>query len=381
MRRLATFVLLAVLAGCGGGTSPDGGTVPAEQAGAAVEPRSGILFEAPGVGHDPSGDFAAGDIFLVQPDGTGLTPLTRTRRGEFDPVWRPDRRQVAFVRSSVAEGVDYPETCTDILVANADGSGETTLTGDEACELWPAWSPDGTRLAFVSDREGEQEIFLINADGTGLRQLTQGAGLVGGERALLSRPAFSPDGSRLVFHQEFDRETEDEEGSTEGFLICFVKADGTGQTCPAAGSAPAWSPDGTRVVFSRRSRSTPEGLSVMNADGTGQRPLTRGADSSPAWSPDGSTIIFERVEGLEGQLTVSRLVAVRPDGSGLRRVVDDPRVEPWLPPWVFSPDGARLAFAAVNAEGLVQVHVVNLDGTGLRRLTAHPHPHRLGDWR
>lgn len=108
------------------------------------------------------------DIFLMNPDGSGLERLTNLPISQYKPVWSPDGKKIAFI------GLDSPTGSRGIYVMNADGTGlfqvTHNLTSTE-CQC-PSWSPDGTRLAFASDHEGNSEIYIINIDGTDLKRLT-----------------------------------------------------------------------------------------------------------------------------------------------------------------------------------------------------------------
>ena len=146
----------------------------------------------------------------------------------------------------------------------------------------PAWSPDGRKIAFVSRRDGNSEIYVINADGSGQENLTQ-------HPARDSHPSWSRDGRKLAFVSRRD-------GNSE---IYVMNADGSAQENltrqPANDSHPSWSPDGRKLAFVSR-RDGNSDIYVMNADGSGLRNVTRAPsnDLDPAWSPDGRAIAFVR---------------------------------------------------------------------------------------
>ncbi|HEX7128379.1 MAG TPA: LpqB family beta-propeller domain-containing protein [Thermodesulfobacteriota bacterium] len=132
-----------------------------------------------GVSFSPDGSriavVADGDLHVLDADGTGLTPLTATVRPESDPVWSPKGGQIAFVRHT--RGVEgYRDLGTEVYVIDADGSDERNLTGHEADDFGPVWSPDGEWLAFTSDRDEDEEIYAVRADGSGLTRLTRSPG-------------------------------------------------------------------------------------------------------------------------------------------------------------------------------------------------------------
>jgi hypothetical protein len=257
------------------------------------------------------------------------------------PVAHPlDRSQIAFV--STRDGN------SEIYVMYADGSAVRRLTNNPATDERPAWSPDGTRIAFQSDRDGNWEIYVVGVDGTGLRRLTTHA-------AIDAEPSWSPDGSRIAFHSNRD-------GNWE---IYVVGVDGTGlrrlTTHAANQRQPSWSPDGSQIAFIS-SRDGPYQLYVMNADGSGVRRLTIQAagDAQPRWSPDGRRIVF--YSNRDGNLEIYLMNA---DASGTFRLTNN-AAEDQQPSW--SPDGSRIAFAS-DRDGNMEIYTMNADGSSVQRLT------------
>jgi Tol biopolymer transport system component len=169
----------------------------------------------------------------------------------------------------------------EIYVMDADGSGQTRLTNNPADDDFAAWSPDRSQIAFQSNRDGDYEIFVMDADGGGQTQLTS-------DPAADLHPAWSPDGSKIAF-------TSNRDGDYEIFVM---NADGTGQTQitsnAASDAAPAWSPNGNKIAFMSDRDGNFE-IYVMNAKGSGQTSLTNSAaaELEPTWSPDGSQMAFE----------------------------------------------------------------------------------------
>ena len=176
----------------------------------------------------------------------------------------------------------------EVYVMNADGSGQTRLTDNPAADSWPSWSPDGGRIAFISSRDDPDpndddsiwEIYVMNADGSGQTRLTN-------DSAWHSLPSWSPDGRRIAFQSNRDENAE----------IYVMNADGSGQTRLTNEAAndrfPSWSPDGQRIAFYSYRDENWE-IYVMNADGSGQTRLTDNParDIRPSWSPDGRHIAF-----------------------------------------------------------------------------------------
>jgi CubicO group peptidase (beta-lactamase class C family) len=164
---------------------------------------------------------------------------------------------------------------------STDGSNQRKLTDFGAVDWFPAWSPDGSRIAFVSNRDGNDEIYSMNADGSDARRLTQTAD------ADESFPAWSPDGSHISFDSNRG-------GNWDVYVMASDGSDVRRLTNhPGEDWISSWSPDGQRIVFESKRDGNYE-IYVMNADGSGQQRLTRNAvqDGDPSWSPDGSRIVF-----------------------------------------------------------------------------------------
>ena len=204
-------------------------------------------------------------IRITAADGTGSTLVcsacAQSSQLNLPAItWSPDGTQFAFTRAITTS--DF-----QVFRINADGTGETQLTtvGDNR---YPAWSPDGTEIAFWSDRTSG--IWVMNADGTGQAAV---GGLASGDR-----PSWSPDGAKLAF--------------TRNGGIWTMNADGTNQTQLTAESPngvndrnPAWSPDGQQIAFRGWTSGFNDGLTVINADGTGRTTLGSAAGRMPDWQP------------------------------------------------------------------------------------------------
>ena len=156
---------------------------------------------------------------------------------------------------------------------NADGSGVHQVTDVDDVDAPSAWSPDGSRIAFASDRDGDFEVFVMNADGTGEQQLTE-------DFSINLWPSWSPDGTRIAFNSYRD-------GHLETFVM---NADGSNRQqltqCSHNPSGVGWSPDGTQLVYGGDVGNLE--LFVMNADDTNQRQITSNTYpeyvTSQAWS-------------------------------------------------------------------------------------------------
>jgi WD40 repeat protein len=257
-----------------------------------------------------------GDIYLLNidaalagPDPVAVTRLTTDPASDFDSTWSPDGKQIAF--RSQRDGND------EIYVMNADGTCQRNLTNDPINDWSPAWSPDGTHIAFARffDRNQFTDVAVINVDGTGLQRLTTASG---------EYPTWSPDATRIAFATARD-------GNYE---IYVMNADGSDQqrltNNPAYDMSPAWSPDGTHIAFdTQRDHFPPAEVGIgpefeihfINLDGSADTRLTKNTqeDRFPDWGSR-DTIVFTE----NGQLIVMRL-----DGSGLVQRIGNGTFPAW----------------------------------------------------
>jgi len=212
-------------------------------------------------------------IFVMNSDGSSLSPLTfpdpaRDSTGHvidttsnFHPAWSPDGTKIAFASSR--------DTNPEIYVMDPNGTNIVRLTHDAADDAQPVWSPDGNRIAFATNRDGNNEIYVMNADGSLQVNLTKHGG---SDLA----PAWSPDGTKIAFQSD----------RSSGYAVWVMNADGSNAVrltdpVPPSG-APSWSPDGTRIAYEQDGD-----IWVMNTDGTRKIRITSGfwADGLPRWRP------------------------------------------------------------------------------------------------
>jgi hypothetical protein len=213
------------------------------------------------------------DIWVMQPDGSAQTAITGPGVDERDPAWSPDGTKIAFVGG----GANY-----DIYVMNADGTGAVNLTNHGADDTSPSWSPDGKRIVFSSNRSGDfqAKIYVMNADGSDQTRVTEGF-------TADRKPAWSPDGRYIAFVR---RER-----------IFKMNPDGTGVTqitsSATRADAPNWSPDGGRIAYTRfTGEPGTTGIHTVSSDGTDDVDLSAHLTEAhdPAWSPDGSKLVVSR---------------------------------------------------------------------------------------
>jgi Tol biopolymer transport system component len=211
------------------------------------------------------------DLFTVKADGSDLTQLTTGREFEQHPTWSPDGKSILFTRGEVMTNID-------IYVMGEDGSDPRRLTEHPERDNLPAWSPDGSQIAFVSQRDGDVAVWVMDADGQNKRKLVKGRD-----------PAWSPDGSQIAFVSgQFDDSDE----------IYLIRADGTDRRQLTENKKfdwfPAWSPSGDRLVFCSE-RSGGQELILATAEGAGQTRVTMAEktyEQEPEWAPDGRALAY-----------------------------------------------------------------------------------------
>jgi TolB protein len=197
-------------------------------------------------------------------------------------------------------------------------------------QLQPAWSPDGQSIAFASKRDGPSHIYVMRADGTGVRRLTSGP-------SDDSSPTWSPDGRRIVFAREGELYAVRARGGPARRLMQGIGGDA---------ADPAWAPNGKLIAYDfRRPGYSLREVWVVRADGTRARPVTRLDQISalPSWSPDGRRLAFESdVRG--GHFEI---YSIGRDGRGLRQETRSPGTDTIDPAW--SPGGQKIAFSRDGA--------------------------------
>jgi Tol biopolymer transport system component len=225
------------------------------------------------------------DVYSVRPDGQDLRRLTTDPGFDACAGYSADGRRIAYCSGQGGGPVQ-------VWTMKQNGTDKQQVTHMSGLAIFPDFSPDGSKLVFSAQPAGSptRDIYVIGSDGSGLTRLTSGAGNNG-------YPAFSPDGNKIVF-------TSNRTGTSQVYLM---NADGSGQTQltfdpQPKDQVPDWSPDGSKIAYLADTHGIADvGVSwgdiwVMNADGSGQHPITKGASwYGTAWTPDGSRIATEDV--------------------------------------------------------------------------------------
>ena len=305
-----------------------------------VDAQARIAFASSRDGHirnDIPG-LPAFEIYVMDADGKHQRRLTNNPASDHSPSWSPDGKRIAFV--SDRDG--HPDRITgwhtpEIYVMNADGSNPQNLTNNPAEDTSPSWSPDGKRIAFDSNRDGpfNWEIYVMDADGGNLQNLTNNPDDDGWPDDRY--PSWSPDGQRIVFSARRDGHVENKFAVT--YEIYVMDSDGGNQQRLTENrkndESPSWSPDGQRIVFEsdRKGEFENYDIYVMDSDGGNLQKLTntRGWDTGASWSPDGNRITFmsERAGNTE-------IYVMNADGGNPQNLTNNPGGD-FHPAWLNSP--------------------------------------------
>ena len=266
-----------------------------------------------------------------------------------DASFSPDGTKIIFSSSR--------ETDNDIYIMNNDGTNIQLLIRTSNPDYYPFFSPDGKHITFDSYGNGTAVIYISDSDGKNLKRLTD----INGFNA---DPYFSPDGSKIVFYSKRDGHDQ----------IYTMNPDGTNQKRLTLTNTnemtPVWSPDGSKIVFVSTRDGNSE-LYLMNADGSDQKRLTNnsGTDRVPKWSPDGTRIIYYSKKNPRSVAPheETEIVLINPDGINRETLTNDdfPDQGP-----SFSSDGKYILYT--SCRGNREVFLMKSDGSEVQQLTFTP---------
>jgi len=246
-----------------------------------------------------------------------------THTATYDPSFSPAGKRMVYI--TVIEGREQ------LFVMNADGTGSIQITRDDADHEDPAWSPDGKTIAFVRIKENAEVIYLMKADGTDMRQLTP-------DNVRTIHPNWSPDGSKLAYCTDDDL-APPRKNDADILVIDIATRKISTLITGGVNTYPAWSPDGKLMAFRRMLGEMNSEVFVANADGTGAKNLTNhpAFDGWPAWSPDGKRIAFASNRNSSYQIFI-----MNADGSDVKLLANT-EGRSTAPKWGL--DGKRIYFS------------------------------------
>jgi TolB protein len=300
--------------------------------GDGTAPTSGTVATA-GTPIAATHTFARAGTFLVQVVATDKDNATGRSETYSVTVFAPAPPRIAFV--STRDGNE------EIYTVNPDGTGLTRLTNDPADDRSPAWSPDGTRIAWVRVTYGFEVLWVMNADGTGAAPLYGGS---------VANPSWSRDG-RIALRLGM---------AGGGEEIYTIGATGGGETRLTMNyqldDEPSWPTAGGRMAL-----TCGTGICLLDASQPLMplRPISSSSDRSPAWSPEGSRIAFTSTRSGNAEI-----YAMNVDGTAVTRLTSHAAAD-GEPAW--SPNSGQLAFIS-DRDGAKDLYVMNADGSGVRRI-------------
>lgn len=287
---------------------------------------------------DPTGHV---QVYAVRDDGSGLAQLTRNDQDNIVIAWSPDGNWISFESSRSTD-----QFGNEIWIVKPDGSGLSNISRSPATDNAPSWSPDSQHLAFVSDRDGVDQIYVLELGSTQVQNLSRG-----NYNAL--DPQWSPDGEQISF-------VSDRSGAYELYVM---NADGSGVvplTNDQKGIQHAiWSPSGDQIAF-----TVNDELWVMKSDSTDQRKLSGALFAAlPEWSPDGLTLAFQGLDINDIRAQHFDIYMAEVSDGTVTKITDGSR-EYALGSW--APDNIGLIVLAGESVGNMGMYIVRRDGSELR---------------
>jgi len=263
---------------------------------------------------------------------------------------------------------------TEVYRMELDGKGRVNLTNHPAWDGTPCWSPDGTQIAFSSDREGTPDLYVMKADGSDLRRLTDWD-------AAEVMPAWSPDGTQIALATDRVYREQRQGGTAtieSGLEIWVLNLDGTDPTRITGDPQdvaiyPTWSRDGRQIAY--QNVSSHSDIVAMTLLGRIPRNLTEGSEKmnwSPAWSPEEGIILFTGDDGENKDIYL-----MDQTGGNVRNLTNHSAADA-DPGW--SPDGKWVVFVS-DREGVPQIFVMDKEGQNLRQITEGNAAHARPAWR
>ncbi len=246
-----------------------------------------------------------------------------THTSKYDPSFSPDGKRIVYIEQ--VEGREQ------LFIMNQDGTGSRQITRDDASHEDPAWSPDGKTIAFVYIKDGLELVSIMNVDGSGVENLT--ARNIKG-----IHPHWSPDGQKLAYCTDDDL-APPRKNESDIIVIDMKTRRSTTLITGGVNTYPSWSPDGKHLAFRRMLGEMNSEVFVANADGTEAHNLTNhpAFDGWPAWSPDGTTIAFASNRNSSYQIFV-----MNADGTNVRLIANT-EGRGTAPQW--GRDGSRIYFS------------------------------------
>ena len=239
------------------------------------------------------------EIYVFDFDGEGRRPVSRNGSINLSPAWSPDGTRITYT--------SYRDNNPDLWMTDLRTNRHTKLSGRPGINAGAEWSPDGTEIALtLSKEQGNSDIYALDVNGSIVRRMTR-------HWAIDVSPSYSPDGSKVAFVSA-------RLGTPQIFAMDREGGEPVRLTQRGGHNvSPAWSPDGSRLAFAGRDEGRFD-IFVVNADGSGLRRLTQssGDDEDPTWSPDGNHILFSSSrDGLGKQLYI-----MTADGKSQTRITD-----------------------------------------------------------